>query len=80
MQSAKSCMKAFIGDRLLSEFLLQTLFTEVEFIMSNLPIVAASHDTVDLEALTSNHFLVQRKVTGLPPGIFVKEDHLGRKQ
>ena len=80
VQSAKKHLKAIVGDRLLSEFALRTLFTEVEFIMNNRPIVAASDDPADLEALTPNHFLLQRKVTGLPPGIFVKEDHLGRKQ
>ncbi|KAL9961073.1 hypothetical protein ACROYT_G029954 [Oculina patagonica] len=41
---------------------------------------SASDDPADLEALTPNHFLLQRKVSGLPPGIFVKEEHLGRKQ
>ncbi|KAL9961530.1 hypothetical protein ACROYT_G030487 [Oculina patagonica] len=40
----------------------------------------ASDDPADLEALTPNHFLLQMKVSGLPPGLFVKEDHLGRKQ
>ena len=64
---------------MLSEFALRHLFTEVEFIM-NRPILAASDDPADLEALTPNHFLLQRKVTGLPPGFLVKGDHLGRKQ
>jgi len=80
VQSAKKHLKAIVGDRLLSEFALRTLLTEVEFIMNNRPIVAASDDPADLEALTPNHFLLQRKVAGLPPGVFVKEDHLGRKQ
>ena len=44
--------------------------------MNNRPIVAASDDPADLEAFTSNQFLLQRKVTGLPAGVFVKEDHL----
>lgn len=80
VQSAKKHLKAIVGDRLLSEFPLPTLFTEVEFIMNNRPIVAASNDPAHLEALTPNHFLLQRKVTGLPPGVFVKEDQLGKKQ
>ena len=80
VQSAKKHLKAVVGNRLLSEFALRTLFTEVEFITNNRPIVAASDDPTDLEALTPNHFLLQRKVTGLPPGVFVREDHLGRKQ
>ena len=80
VQSAKKHLKAIVGDRLLSEFALRHLFTEVEFIMNNRPILAASDDPADLEALTPNHFLLQRKVTGLPPGSLVKGDHLGRKQ
>ena len=69
-----------IGDRLLNEFALRTLFTEVEFIMNNRTLVPASEDPEDLEALTPNHFLLQRRIAGLPPGTFVKEDYLGRKQ
>ena len=80
VQSAKKHLKVIVGDRLLSEIALRTLFTEVEFIMNNRPIVAASDDPADLEALTPNHFLLQRKAAGLPPGIFIREDHLGRKQ
>ena len=80
VQSAKKLLKVIVGDRLLSEFALRTLSTEVEFIINNRPIVAASDDPADLEAMIPNHFLLQRNVTGLLPGIFVKEDHLGRKQ
>ena len=80
VQSAKKHLKAVVEDRLLSEFALQTLFTEVEFIMNNRPILAASDDPADLESLTPKHFLLQRKVTGLPPGVFVKGDHLDKKQ
>ena len=53
---------------------------EAEFILNNRLIIAGSDDPADLEALISNHFLLQRKVTRLPPGVFIKEDHLGRKQ
>ena len=77
VQSAKKHLKAIVGDRLLSEFALRTLFTEVELTMNNRPTVAASDDPADLETLTPNQFLLQRKVTGLPAGVFVKEDHLG---
>ena len=48
--------------------------------MNNRPLVAASEDPEDLEPLTPNHFLLQRRISGLPPGTFVKEDYLGRKQ
>jgi len=80
VQSAKKQLKVIVGDRLLSEFALRTLSTEVEFVVNNCPIVAASDNPADLEAWTPNHVLLQRKVAGLPPGVFVKEDHLGRKR
>ena len=79
VQSAKKLLKVIVGDRLLSEFALRTLSTEVEFIINNRPIVAASDDPADLEALTPNHFLLQRKVTGLPPGNFRQGRSFGQK-
>ena len=80
VQTAKKHLKIIIGDRLLNEFALRTLLAEIEFIMNNRPLVPASDDPADLEALTPNHFLLQRKVHGLPPGVFVKQDYLCRKQ
>jgi transposase InsO family protein len=80
VQTAKKHLKMITGDRLLNEFSLRTLFAAVEFIMNNRPLVAASEDPEDLEALTPNHFLLQRRISGLPPCTFVKEDYLGRKQ
>ncbi len=73
-------LTSYTIDRLLNEFALRTLFAEVEFIMNNRPLVAASEDPEDLEAHTPNHFLLQRRILGLPPDTFVKEDYLGRKQ
>jgi hypothetical protein len=48
VQTAKKHLKMITRDRLLNE----SLFAEVEFIMNNRPLVAASEDPEDLEALT----------------------------
>ena len=67
VQITKKHLKAVVGDRLLNEFALRTLLAEIESIMNNRPITPVSDDPTDLEALTPNHFLLQRKVVGLPP-------------
>ena len=79
VQSAKKHLKAIVGDRLLSEFALRTLFTEVEFIMNNRPIVAASNDPADLEALTPNHFLLQRFFDWIASRGFLQGRPFGQK-
>ena len=80
VQSAKKHLKAIAGDQLLSEFALRTFLAEVEAVMNGRPLCAVSDDPADLEPLTPNHLLLQRKLVGLPAGIFTKEDRLGRRQ
>jgi hypothetical protein len=80
IKSAKRHLKAVAGTQLLTEYGLRTLFAETEAILNSRPLCQVSEDPQDLEALTPNHFLLHRKVTGLPPGIFVKEDGLLRKE
>ena len=80
VKSTKRHVKAVVGDRLLSDLALRTLLAEVESVLNSRPISQTSDDPRDLEALTPNHFLMQRKAIGLPPGMFVKEDCFGRKQ
>jgi transposase InsO family protein len=80
VQSTKKHLKAVSGTNLLTDEGLRTLFAEVEAILNGRPLTTTSDDARDCEPLTPNHFLLQRKVTGLPPGIFVKEDGLLRKE
>ncbi|KAL9981804.1 hypothetical protein ACROYT_G010557 [Oculina patagonica] len=61
VQTTKKHLKAVAGDRLLGEFALRTLLTEVESIMNNRPIVAASDDPADLEALTPQSLLAAKE-------------------
>ncbi|XP_064624606.1 uncharacterized protein LOC135486053 [Lineus longissimus] len=80
VKSTKKHLKAVAGTNLLNDEGLRTLFAEVEAILNSRPLTATSEDVRDCEPLTPNHFLLQRKITGLPPGIFVKQDGLFRKE
>ena len=75
-------MKGFFGDR--SAFsgreTLRTVFAEVMFILNSLPMCPASDDPNDMEALTPNHLLLQRRNLVMPPGVFTKEELYTRKQ
>jgi hypothetical protein len=80
VQTCKRHLKALSGDRLLTDCGLRTLLAEAEAIMNGRPLCPVSDDPKDLEVLTPNHFLMHRRVSGLPPGIFIKEDSLLRKE
>ena len=59
---------------------LRTVFAEVVIILNSRPLTPCSDDPNDLEPLTPNHLLLQRKHLALHPGLFVHEDLYGRKQ
>lgn len=80
IQITKKHLKVVVGDGIVNEFALRTLYAEVGSIMSNRPIILVSDDPTDLEALTLNQSLLQRKVVGLPPRISFQEDRFRRKQ
>lgn len=62
-----------------TDVVLQTLLTEVERVLNGRALTANSDDPSDFEPLTPAHFLMQRKVIGLPPGVFDKTDMYERK-
>ena len=57
-----------------------TVFAEVTSILNSRPICSSSDDPKDMEPLTPNHLLLQRRNLFVPPGIFAKEDVYSRKQ
>ena len=59
---------------------LRTVFAEVTSILNSRPISPASDDPSDMEALTPNHLLLQRRNLAIPPGVFAKEELYSRKQ
>ena len=82
IRSVRKAMKGVLGDR--SAFsgreTLRTVFAEVMFILNSRPMCPASDDPNDMEALTPNHLLLQRRNLVMPPGVFTKEELYTRKQ
>ena len=80
IRSTRTALKAMLGESLVEEDVLATFLTEVEGILNSRPLCAVSDDPNDLQPLTPNHLLLQRTVSSLPPGTFVKEDMPLRKK
>ena len=82
IRSVRKIMKAILGNphALIGLEALRTVFAEVVIILNSHPLTPRSDDPNDLEPLTPNHLLLQRKHLALPPGLFVREDLYGRKQ
>ena len=82
VRSVKKAMKAVLGSRsaLVDLEALRTVFAEVTSILNSRPICSSSDDPKDMEPLTPNHLLLQRRNLFVPPGIFAKEDVYSRKQ
>ena len=79
VRSAKTVLKAILGARVVTDVVLQTLLTEVERVLNGRALTANSDDPSDFELLTPGHFLMQRKVICLPPGVFDKSDMYKKK-
>jgi len=80
IRGTRTALKAILGNDLLDEEVLTTVFTEVESILNSRPVSPASDDPNDCEPLIPSHLLLQRPVHTLPPGSFVKEDIFVRKK
>ena len=79
VRSAKTVLKAILGAHVVIDVVLQTLLTEVERVLNGRALTANSDDPSDFELLTPGHFLMQRKVIFLPPGVFDKSDMYKKK-
>ena len=58
IRTVKEAMFSIVKDRVLTDFQMLTLFSEVENIVNNRPLTYLSENHEDLEALTPNHFLI----------------------
>ena len=58
IRTVKEAMFTIIKDRILTDFQMLTLFSEIDNIVNNLPLTYLSEDHEDLEALVPNHFLI----------------------
>ena len=72
--SVKTVLKAILWGHVVTDVVLQTLLTEVERVLNGRALTANSDDLSDFEPLTPAHFHMQRKVIGLPHGVFNKSD------
>jgi hypothetical protein len=75
IRSVRRSMKAVIGHphAFLSKETLRTLFAEVVTILNSRPLCPSSDDPNDLELLTPNHLLLQRRSLVIPPGMLLKK-------
>ncbi|XP_068749478.1 uncharacterized protein [Montipora capricornis] len=82
IRSVRKAMRAVLGSQgaLVGLETLRTVFAEVTSILNSRPICPSSDDPNDLEPLTPNHLLLQRRNLFVPPGVFAKEDLYSRKQ
>lgn len=63
IRSVKSIVTSVLGQQVLDDEGLQTLFCEVEARLNDRPTTKASDDPNDLEALTPSHILLLSRVT-----------------
>ena len=80
VRSVKTALRAILSDRVVEDYTLYTLLTEVESIINSRPLTPCSDDVNDLECLTPNHFLLGRRSPNLPPGVFYDQDMCLRKR
>ena len=80
VRSAKVAMKAVLGNQTVSDEVLSTVLTEVEFVLNGRPLTHVSMDPQDPEPITPNHFIHGGRCLNMPPGIFEKEEITGRKR
>ena len=82
IRSVRRSMTAVIGhpNAYLSKETLRTLFAEVGTILNSRPLCPSSEDPNNLEPLTPNHLLLQRRSLAVPPGMFSEKDLHSLKQ
>ena len=69
VSSVKRSLRVVIGQQLVTEEVLATVLTEVEFILNSRPLTYVSSTAGDLQALTPNHILLGRESPILPPSV-----------
>lgn len=74
IRSVRKVLNSVLKTQNLDEECLHKVFCEVEAIIYSRPIMKASTDPNDLEALTPNHLLLLKSKPSLPPGVFQRED------
>ncbi|XP_022183202.1 uncharacterized protein LOC111042814 [Myzus persicae] len=66
VKSMKFHLRRSLGETTLSQREATTLLAQIEAVLNSRPLIAASTDPNDLEALTPGHFLIGRPLTAIP--------------
>ena len=80
VRSVKRCLTVVLGNQVLTDEVLNTVFTEVEFIVNSRPLTHVSTDPTDLEAITPNHFLLGRASPRWAPCCVDERDLCSRRR
>ena len=80
VRSIKTSLKIILKERLVTDYQLITILTNVECLVNSRPITPASDDINDLNPLTPNHFLIGRANPNLPRGVVYDADKCSRKR
>ena len=80
IRTIRKILSALLKQQHVDDECLMTIMCEVESIMNSRPLTKVSDDPRDLEALTSNHLLLLRPGTSLPPGVFCQSDSYSKRR
>ena len=80
VKSAKKALKITLNDQLVNDETLLTLMAEIKSLLNSRPLTHVSVDPQDLEAITTNHFLIGRNSPIVPPDVFDERDLNYRKR
>ncbi|XP_076852605.1 uncharacterized protein LOC143506910 [Brachyhypopomus gauderio] len=80
IRTVRKVLNSLLRQQVLDDDGLHTLLSEVEAIINDRPLTAASDDSNDLEVLTPNHLLLMKRQPALPPGIFSRDDLYSRRR
>lgn len=78
--SVKRSLRVVLGNQCVSEDVLQTVLTEVEFMVNSRPLTYVSGDINDPEPLTPNHFLLGMPQAAVSPGVFSEREVMSRSK
>ena len=80
VQSTKRALKAVAGKQCVNDETLLTFMAEVESLLNGRPLTHVSTDYRDEEALTPNHFLLDRGNPNVPPDVVNDKDLCSRNR